>query len=220
MTELGFSPKRRLNRVVVYEFRDLPVLDDVLEFFELLDVEVEVEDRLGFDPDADALVYVCSPGIAVRALELREKGEDPVVVVVTPTREVVCLSGHHWGGDELSIALAGWLGGRRSGLTAAEAEVRPSAEDVLDVLGLNPRRYRDEIVEIVEALERGVWIEDPPHPGVVRYLKLLGVKARSRKEAGLVVDPDRGEIVELRGGDRGQAVRGRDGARGSRDDDG
>ncbi|WP_457620325.1 hypothetical protein [Methanopyrus sp.] len=220
MTGLGFSPKRRLDRVVIYEFRDLPVLDDVLEFFELLDVDVDVENRFGFDPDADALVYVCSPGIAVRAFKPRKKGEDPVVVVVTPTREVVCLSGHHWGGDELSVALAGWLGGRRSGLTAAEAESRPSAEDVLDVLGVDPRRYRDEIAEIVEALERGVWIDGPRHPGLIRYLKLLGVKAGSREEAGLVVDSERGEIVELRGGNRGQAVRGRNGARRSGSDDG
>ncbi|WP_456454749.1 hypothetical protein [Methanopyrus sp.] len=220
MTGLGFSPKRRLDRVVVYEFRDLPMLDDVLEFFEILDVEVDVENRLGFDSDADALVYVCSPGIAARALRLQEKGEDPVVMVVTPTKEVMCLSGHHWGGDELSIALAGWLGGRRSGLTTAEAESRPSAEDVLDVIGVDPRRHRDEIVEIVEALERGVWIEKSPHPGLVRYLKLLGVKAWSREKAGLVVDPERGEIVELRGGDRGQAVRGRYGTRRSGPDDG
>ncbi|WP_457615249.1 hypothetical protein [Methanopyrus sp.] len=217
---MGFSPKRHLNHVVIYEFRDLPVLDEVLEFFELLGTEVDVENRLGFDPDADALVYVCSPGIAVRALRLRKKGEDPVVVVVTPTREVVCLSGHHWGGDELSVALAGWLGGRRSGLTAAEAESRPSAEEVLDVLGVDPRRYRDKIAEIVNALERGVWIDRPRHPGLIRYLKLLGVKADNREEAGLVVDSERGEIVELRGGDRGQAVRGRNRARRSGPDNG
>ncbi len=217
---VGFSPKRRLERAVVYDFRGLNVTDRVVEFFELLDVDVELRDSFGFDRDADALVYVSSPGIAARALDLREKGEDPVVLLVDPDGEVICLSGHHWGGEELARALAGWIGGSLGGSTVAEAEGRPAVEDVLDVLGIDPGEHRERMVELVRALERGgVWVEDPPHPGVLRYLRVLGAKAESREEAGLIVSVSKGE-VRVRGSERGEGVRRGDGSGRSGADDG
>jgi hypothetical protein len=217
---VGFSPKRRLEWVVVYDFRGLEVTDRVVEFFRLLGADVSVRDEFGFEGSADAVVYVSSPGIAVRALRLRKKGEDPVVLLVTPEAEVICLSGHHWGGEEVARALAGWLGGSVGGSTVAEAEGRPPVEDVLDVLGIDPREYRERMVELVRALERGgVWVEDPPHPGVLRYLEELGVKAGSREEAGLVVSVSEGR-VRVRGCERGEGVRGGDRSGRSGADDG
>ncbi len=205
MTTLGFG-KRELKTVTVYEFRKLPLLDEVVDFFDALGAEVEVKDSFGFDSRADACVYVSSPGIASRALALKEKGKDPIVACVTPVREVVCLSGHHWGGDELCTALAGWLGGEYVGRTAAEAEDRPSVEDVLDCLGLDPRGFKDVIPELSRALTEGIAIRGGPR-GVRRYLRELGVRIVPEEEATAVIDAERGEVIV------GEAVHRGDGTR-------
>ncbi len=208
---LGFG-KRILKTVTVYEFRSLPLLDEILEFFATLGVETNVKESFGFDIKADACVYVSSPGIASRALSLREKGKDPIVACVTPVREVICLSGNHWGGDELCTALAGWIGGEYVGRTAAEAERRPSVEDVLDALGLDPSLFKDEIVVLSRVLKEGITVRGAPS-GVIRYLRDLGVKVVPEDEASAVIDVERGEVIV------GKALRGGNGPGETRYDD-
>lgn len=64
--------------------------------------------------EADALVFVCASGIAVRAIapHVRDKRRDPAVLVIDErgTFVIPLLSGHLGGANELALTLAGALG--------------------------------------------------------------------------------------------------------------
>ena len=64
--------------------------------------------------EADALVFLCAAGIAVRSIApwLGHKAQDPAVIVIDEGGSfcISLLSGHTGGANELACRLAGWLG--------------------------------------------------------------------------------------------------------------
>lgn len=82
---------------------------------------------------ADALVFFCASGIAVRSIApcLKHKAADPAVLVVDETGEfcISLLSGHAGGANELAQFVAGLTGGIPVITTATDREGKFSVDD-------------------------------------------------------------------------------------------
>lgn len=87
-------------------------------------------------PKADAIIFVCAAGIAVRSIApyLQHKSKDPAVVVVDELGEfcIPVLSGHWGGANELARKLAGLIGAIPVVTTATDRE-KKTAIDVFAV---------------------------------------------------------------------------------------